>query len=439
MRAATVTVKQLALTLFVIVCAASMCLYWSRINDALALSRASSSVLRPKALTDVYPSWYAARELLLHHRDPYGVEVNRELQIAYYGKVLDPSRPEERRDQQRFAYPLYFIFFIAPLVWMPLHAARIVFWWILVACAALAVLLWLRFLHLRLSLPALAVLFVLVLTSVPVMQNLSVLQPFLLPACFIAGAAAAIVSGRLFLAGALLAAATVKPQICLLPLAWFALWLCSDWKHRRSLFWGFALTLGVLVLASEWLLPGWLIRYPGVMKAYAEYTEATSFLGRLLPSPLQWLFTVLALATVVGFCWRTRREPADSVAFAIALSSTLTLTVLIIPAVVQPFNHILLLPAVLLVVRHWRNLRQGNLMTRIATSLFCLFAFLPWLFAVVTVGNPLTPNRDWFLKSWSLPLAASMVLPFAAGGMLILVCKVVLPQSTDLAAAKMRP
>ena len=433
MHTAAVAAKRLALSLLVIVCGASMCIYWGRVNDAVARSRASS-VLRPKVLTDLYPSWYAAHELFLHHRDPYGSEVNRELQIAYYGKELDPTRPEEQRDQQRFVYPLYFLVFVAPTAWMQFHTAQIVFWWVLVACAALAVFLWLRFLHLRLSPPALAVLFVLVVTSVPVMQNLSVLQPFLIPACCIAGAAAALVSEHLFLAGALLAVATVKPQICLLPMVWFALWVCSDWKRRRSLFWSFAATLGVLVLASEWWLPGWLMRYPGVLKAYAEYTEATSFLGRLLPSPWHWLLSILGLLTVANLCWRARRQPADSAAFAIALSSVLALTVLIIPAVVQPFNHVLLLPAVLLVIYHWRELRQRNLMTRISTSLFWLSVFLPWLFAIITVGNPLTPNRDWFLKVWSLPLAASMILPFAAFGMLILLQNVVATPSTSLPA-----
>ncbi len=433
---AILNAKHLALLLLVSVASASMCLYWSRYIDAVHAAIASSPGLKSKALSDLYPSWYAPREFLLHHRDPYGPQVNRELQIAYYGKELDPSRPEERRDQQRFVYPLYFIFFVGPLAWMPFHTARVIFFWSLAACAALNVVLWLRFLRMRLSLPAIAALFALIMTSIPVLQNLTLLQPFLLPACFIAGAAAAIVSGRLFLAGALLAVATVKPQICFLPMAWFALWLCSDWKRRRFLFFGFLITLAALVLASECLLPDWLLHYPEVLRSYAEYTNATSFLGKLLPPRLSWLLSIVALARVANLCWRARQQPADSAPFALALSSVLTLTVLIIPAVVQPFNHVLLLPVILLVIRHWRELRQSNLVTRVATSMFCLFAFLPWLLAVVTVGNPLTLNRDWLLKSWSLPLAASMALPFVAFGMLILLSRVVARQSAFPHAAR---
>jgi Glycosyltransferase family 87 len=423
MRAIPLAVKQSALALLVLVCSASMCLYWSRITNAVHASSASSPVLKPKVLTDLYPIWYATRELLIHHRDPYGANVSRELQIAYYGKELDPSRPEERLNQQRFAYPLYFVFFVAPLALVQFHTAQIIVWWLLAAGAALSVVLWLRFLRLRLSLFSLAILFTLVLTSIPVLQNLSILQPFLLPACFIAGAAVAVSSERLFLAGALLGLATVKPQVCLLLLAWFVLWTCSDWKRRRSLLSGFTITLFALTLASTLVQPRWLILYPSVLKAYAEYTKAKSFLGVVLLPSFVWPATILALVAVADFCWRARRQAGDSTAFAIALSLVLILTVSIIPSMDQPFNHVLLLPAVLLVIRHWRELRQGNALTRTAIFVFCLSALLPWPLAMLAVANPFSPHRDWLLKMWSVPLAASMALPFAAFGALILLGK----------------
>jgi len=421
MQAIKFSVKHLAFLLLVLLGSTSMCLYWSRIMGAGTAKSTSPSVSKPSPLGDFYPRWYGARELLLHHRDPYSDAVSRELQIAYYGKELDPSRPEERQDQQRFAYPLYFVFFVAPLVGMDFHTVRVVFWWVLAICAIVNVLLWLRFVRLRLSPSSLAVLFALVLTSIPVLQDLSILQPLMLAAGFIAGASLAAASGSLFMAGALLALATIKPQICLFPIAWVALWVCSDWKHRRRFFWGFVTALATLLLASEWLLPGWLIRYPGVLRAYANYTRASSFLGALLPFPWDWLVKLLVLITVAEFCWRVRRQQADSPAFAVALSLVLILTVTSVPAMVQPFNHVLLLPPVLVVIRNWRELREGNVGKRIATSIFCLCISLPWLLAIVAVWNPLARDRDWVLKGfWSVPLAASMALPFAAFAVLIL-------------------
>jgi hypothetical protein len=138
---------------------------------------------------------------------------------------------------------------------------------------------------------------------------------------------------------------------------------------------------------------------------------------------LQWLITILELAAAAQFCWQVRRQPADSPAFALALSFVLTLTVSIVPAVIQPFNHVLLLPVVLLAIRYWRDLQQGNVVMRAAVSVFCLCALLSPLLAVVAVARPLTPHLDWFLKMWPVPLAASMAVPLAAFGFLVVLRK----------------
>ncbi len=430
---------KLAVLFLALLGAASSCAYWSLYTDAVHAALASSSGLKPKALTDLYPSWYASRALLLDHRDPYSVAVNHELQIAFYGKVLDPSRPEERRDQQRFAYPVYFIFFVAPLAPMQFHNAAILFRVVLVVCAILSMTFWMRFVRLRLSPLALTSLLALTITSVSILQNLSLLQPFLLPACFIAAAAAAMSSGNLFIAGMLLAMATVKPQICLPLLVWCACWAASDWRRRRTLFLGFSITLIVLLLVSAWLLPAWWQEYPGVLRAYAEYTKATSFLGTLLQSPLSWIVSSLVLFIVAEYCWRVRREPANSPAFTIALAFVLTLTVAIIPAVVQPYNHFLLFPTVLLTVRYWGELMQRSRVTQAATFVFCGCASLPWLLSIVAVANPFNPHRDWLLKMWSIPLAASMAFPFACFGMLILLQKVATPQTGSAPTRRASP
>jgi hypothetical protein len=94
-----------------------MYFYWSRVPqniDAIA----PSVTARPSPLTDLYAQWFGIRELLLHHRDPYSNDFSRELQVAYYGKDLDPLQAAHPTHQQRFAYPLYVAFLLAPTVWM---------------------------------------------------------------------------------------------------------------------------------------------------------------------------------------------------------------------------------------------------------------------------------------------------------------------------------
>ncbi|MGC2184185.1 MAG: hypothetical protein WA637_12965, partial [Terriglobales bacterium] len=100
-------------------------------------------------LSDLYPRWLGARELLLHGRDPYSPEVTREIQIGYYGRVLDPSRPDDPKDQQGFAYPVYVAFLLAPTVRLPFAVVQRGFNYLLWLLTAASVPLWLRALHWR--------------------------------------------------------------------------------------------------------------------------------------------------------------------------------------------------------------------------------------------------------------------------------------------------
>ena len=407
-----------------LLCSASMYFYWSRVPqniDAIA----PSVTTRPRPLTDLYAQWFGVRELLLHHRDPYSDDVTRELQVAYYGKNLDPSEAAHPSHQQRFAYPLYVAFLLAPTVWMQFHTVQIIFSWLLAGVTVSALPLWAHAVRLKLPPADLAIALVVTFTSIPVMQGLGLLQFGLLVAALLAAAAAAAVSGRLFLAGVLLAISTIKPQMSLLAIVWFALWVSGDWHRRRSLLWGFAATLLALVGAAELLLPGWIRRFLTALAEYEKHTRATSLLGIYLPSPLQWLVAVAGLFIVATYAWRARQQPSDSPSFTLALAFTLSLTLLIIPTVVPPFNHVLLLPVVLLAIRHWQTLQRRDRLFRFASSVLCSIAVLPWLFAlVVAIGLLVSPLKG-LLKMWFAPLNASLALPFAAFGMLILLRKLI--------------
>ncbi len=405
-----------------------MWLYWSRLPRVVYALTSHDAPIKPKALSDLYPRWYGTRELLLHHRDPYGIEVSREIQIAFYGKVLDPSRPDEPRDQQRFAYPLYVVFLLAPTVHMDFHTVRMVVWWFLAFVTVLGAVCWLRFFRLHLSLPALVAFFAMLLSSVPAMQGVSLLQLGLLVSCFLSAAALSVISGRLFLAGVLLALATIKPQLSVLPIAWFALWALGDFRQRRSLLAGFGTTLAALILASEYLLPGWFLRYPSALRAYAGYTSAKSLLGVLFPATLSWLVSLAALFIAAWFCWRVRRQPVNSIAFAIALGFASALTVSIVPTVVAPFNHVLLVPVVLLMILHGKDLWRINSFNRLACVLFCGFGVLPWLLVLVLALVPSRADQSWLLSS--APLSASLALPFAAFGALLLMRRLVVSHSS---------
>lgn len=438
MRSIRLPSKQLAISIFFSLCSVTMWLYWSHVVHTPHGVTNGAGAATASPLTDLYPYWYGTRELFLRHRDPYGAEVSHELQFAYYGRLLDPSRPGEPRDQQRFAYPLYVIFLVAPTIGTQFHSAQVLFSWVLAIVTAVSVALWLSVIPLQLSLLARVTLFAAVLSSVPLLQGVSLIQFGLLVAGLLCAAVAAVVAGHLFLAGALLALATIKPPMSLLAISWLMMWIAGDWRPRRPLLWGFAATLAVLIASSEFLVPGWLLRYPQVLIAYAQYSGTTPLIGVFLPRSLLWPVAVGGLVATASFCWSVRRQPPNSSHFILAFAFVSTLTVLIMPTALSPYNHVLLLPAVLLILHHWPELWSRGFLSRVLISLLAAVAILPWLLApLVTVGF-LMPRLSWLLNLRLAPLYVSLPLPFAVLGLLFMLTKT-LPSISAISARTPNP
>src|SRR5581483_10563548 len=143
-------------------------------------------------LSDLYPRWLGARELLLHGRDPYGPDVTREIQVGYYGRALDPSRPGDLKDQQGFAYPLYVAFLLAPTIRLPFEIVQAGFKWFLIACTAVSVPLWFRATNQRASAAGLAIWIIVTLGTFPAVQGIKLQQLTLLVCALLAWAFAAM-------------------------------------------------------------------------------------------------------------------------------------------------------------------------------------------------------------------------------------------------------
>src|SRR5215831_5664662 len=136
---------------------------------------------RPRGnLSDLYPRWLGARELLLYGRDPYSREVTREIQQGYYGRALDPNRPEDPKDEERFAYPVYVAFLLAPTVHLRFSVVQTGFRWILAILTLASVPLWLGVVRWRPSAPLATTLAIYVMGSFPVVQGIKLQQLSLL-------------------------------------------------------------------------------------------------------------------------------------------------------------------------------------------------------------------------------------------------------------------
>jgi hypothetical protein len=201
------------LLLIAVLCATGV---WTYANRVLIPYQTADALRhdRPRGnLSDLYPRWLGARELLLHGRDPYSPAVTREIQQGYYSRALDPARPGDPKDQQGFAYPVYVAFILAPIIHLPFEAVREGFFFVLLGLTLASIPLWLR--ALRWSVPwwVQAGFMVFTLGSLPVMQGLKLQQLTLLAAAFIAIAVVLLVSDHMVPAGVVLALATIKPQL----------------------------------------------------------------------------------------------------------------------------------------------------------------------------------------------------------------------------------
>ncbi|HKH99718.1 MAG TPA: glycosyltransferase 87 family protein [Candidatus Sulfotelmatobacter sp.] len=307
---------------------------------------------------DFYPIWLTGRALLAHRSDPYTRETTRQIQIGLFGRPMDPHRPSDPPAEFRaFAYPLYTDLLAAPLLPLSFNGVRIALTIVLPVLTATSLVAWLRAFRLQVAPTTLAVVIILTLVSYPVLEGLYAQQAGLLAGAALALAVYAMARGRLFLAGMLLAAASVKPQMVWLLALWLLLWALSDWKRRKRFAISFLLSMALLCLVSQFVLPGWFSGWWRSLVGYSRYTLpplTQLVLGRFLGI----LLGVAMLALAVAICWRTRHRLAASAAFSLAVSFVLAVTVILMPTGGAVYDQVVLLPAIF-----WLGSRRGEILS----------------------------------------------------------------------------
>ena len=418
--------RPLGLLLAAVLCAAGM---WTYVDRVLIPYQISDSARhdRPRGnLSDLYPRWLGARELLLRGRDPYGVEVSREIQAGYYGRPLDASRPSDPGDEQGFAYPVYVVFLLAPTIELQFATVQRGFFGMLLVLTCAGTLLWMRVLRWPATFWTQVSLLALTLGSVAVMQGLKLQQISLLVAGLLAIAVALLVADYLVAAGFLLALASIKPQLVVLLLAWLAIWTAADWRRRYRCAASFLVTMAILCAASEWYLPHWIPRFWHAIHAYRRYTGARSVLDTMLGSPSlsapwSWALELLAFAAMMGVCWRERRHAANTASFAFTVSVVLATTVLLIPMNV-PYNQVLLIPAVLVLVREQdrRAIWQRSLVNRALFAITACLIVWPWLASTVLAGFSFILPRETAERYWAIPFWTATQIPVGVAALILI-------------------
>src|SRR5579862_6780666 len=348
---------------------------WFYVNRILRAQQIADAALhnRPRGnLSDLYPRWLGARELLIHRRDPYSPEITHEIQQGYYGRPLDPARPDDPKDQQGFAYPVYVVFLLV----------LVLGWW-------------------------------------PMVQGLKLQQLTLLVAGLLAGCGACLAGEWFFFAGGLLAFATIKPQLAWPLVLWLLLWAGSDWRSRRRFVLGFGLMMMLLLGGAEYILPGWQWMFLHAIGQYHQYTQNKSVLVALFGSILGRVFEVGSIVVCARCIWSARREPATSAAFGRAFALVLALTVVVVP-MFAPYNQVLLVPAILALVLSEVSAERILPAIRLARGIGALLFAWPWIASLALSAAYIWITPDLRQRLWPLPFYTNFVLPVFVFGLSLL-------------------
>jgi Protein of unknown function (DUF2029). len=304
--------------------------------------------------SDLYPAWLGTREFLINHRDPYSPELTADIQRGVWGRTVDARNPGDPKDQSRFAYPLYVVFVLAPTVLFPFFLAKNLFIAGAIVTGILSVWCWLRLFHPGCSRFQFAICSVLFLGSWPFVLALRVHQPALLAFTLISAAIAATSTGKLKLAGVLLAFSAIKPQSVIGVVGWLLLWSLSRWRHRKGLFLSFTLAFTLMLIAAEIMLPGWIWKWREAMSAYLQYAPLPGvYVEMMFGNRIGKLVGILITLGISLFCWKSRQDESHTDRFKLAPALILTANLVITP-VWHAYDHIFLLPSAIL-LWEWRE------------------------------------------------------------------------------------
>lgn len=366
---------------------------------ALVIAPSALGAGAPTVRQGLYPEWIGCREILLARQSPYRPAFTDAIQAAVYGSSAGTGQV----NQQRFAYPAYFVFLFLPLAVLPFALAHMVALFGAVALTILSLRLW----ALYCDLPNRPVLIALLVTfsAYPVVLGLQLCQPSLL----IAGLLAVVVywarSDRLLLAGILAGLCLSKPHVAIGVLLPLSVWAVARWRQRKRFLLAFGCSSAALLVASELLLPAWIGPWLATVRAYSHYAGSKPLLMDLLPQRLVVPAIALLLCAVIVVNWRWRESD-----FLFAMSFSIAVFQLLFPFLI--YNEIVLLPAALWLLKNSPRINAaGQMYTLLSYGTWIVLAAGFMASLGLSASNILI--RGSALALWELPLIAAWVYPWS--------------------------
>ena len=367
---------------------------------------------------DFYPIWLSARESRLGDHDIYSYETTRQIQIGLFGRPVDPHRKSDPPiDYRQYSYPAFTDLILWPSALLDFPQLRMALTLLLPTLSALSIWMWLKALRWKVHPMWAATIMVLTLSTYQLLEAFFALQPGLFVGFFLAAAALAIRSNRLMLAGALCSLTLIKPQVTMLAILYLLLWSFSD--RTRARFWqGFLLVTAALMIGSLAIWPHWIGQWMTVLLGYRRYAQPALVdlvLGATFAKYVAAVIVALVLIVSVILMWKARQYAQDMSKFWFVLSLLLAITTITLLPGQALYDHFVLIPGILLVVRYRSQLRARGPAQRILLLIGAVVLFWPWLSSfVVLVLRPLfSPEVFYSIPVFALPIRNVASLPFA--------------------------
>jgi Glycosyltransferase family 87 len=214
---------------------------------------------------DFLVHWVGTRALLLEHSSPYSDAVALEIQTLAYGRAALPGEHE-----LRVAYPLYSALLFAPFALVGDYPLARALWMTTLELALVGfALIAIRQAGWSQSVPIAVAYLLFAVTWYHGVRPLINGNAVVIVALLLGLGLAALRARRDFAAGALFAAATIKPQVVMLLILFVGLWAVG--RRRWRVLSGFLITLGLLVAASLIVLPSWPLEFAREVIRYPAY------------------------------------------------------------------------------------------------------------------------------------------------------------------------
>jgi hypothetical protein len=263
-----------------------------------------------------------------------------------------------------------------------------------------------------------------------VLEGLFAEQMGLLVGFVLAASVIALVEGRLFLSGSLLALTLIKPQMTALVVVYFLLWSLAEWRLRQRLVGGFLIVSGLLGVSSSLLWPHWIPQWLHVVFGYRQYSTpplVCYLLGDRMGALLGPFVIAALLVTAVALAWRMRRASATSTEFTLTISLMLAVTAITLLPGHAVYDHIVLLPGVILISLLWRGFASSSWVFRVVLGVTAIALFWQWMAAPVVIAmRPILSHQLFVSVVLTLPIRTAGSIPFGVLALLGLMMRQVM-------------